>query len=109
MFQSVDTHPEFESLARQYLAKNPSIRHEWRAVRSIWWGGRTDLLCEPGSSREVYASLFNAHIAIGSGADCQDFEDFGRGLSSAALAREAFAHFVDLLKQNGIVAGNHEA
>src|SRR5438067_1704595 len=27
------------------LARNNSIKHEWRAVASHWWGGLLDLVC----------------------------------------------------------------
>jgi hypothetical protein len=102
MLQTLDTNPEFEALARAFLAKHSGIRHEWRQVRSAWSGGRTDLLCEPGGSREVFASLTGGHVTVGTSEARTDFEDFGRGLSNQQLAEEAFAQFVVLLQEKGI-------
>jgi hypothetical protein len=104
MLRTIDTHPDFETIAKAFLAEHANIRHEWRPVHSAWSGGRTDLVCEPGSANEVWASLMSGQIAVGAnGVDHTDFEDFGRGLTDRALAAEAFAHFVTLLKRKGIV------
>jgi hypothetical protein len=99
----METHEAFESLARAFLAGKPTIRHEWRQVLSIVWGDRTDLICEPGAKHEVWVTLRNTAIAIGTSDDHVDFEDFGRGLSDEELAREAFAYFTGLLIKRGII------
>ena len=99
MFQALDTNPEFEALARTFLAANPGIRHEWKQVRSVASGGRTDLICRTECGAEVFASLTKSQITVGSGASAEDFESFGRGLSDAAVAEEAFERFVEYLKR----------
>lgn len=91
----------FESLAREMLARNPAIRHEWWPVRDRWWGDRLDLVCNPDAPYEVWASIREGQIAVGAGEDHDDFEDFRRGLSESALAYEAFGCFVALLRENG--------
>jgi hypothetical protein len=96
------TYREFESLARLFLAEHPEIRHEWRPTASIVEGSRTDLICAPGEPREVYASLRESQITIGTRDDDKDFESFGRPLSAAQVAKEAFDHFVNLLRKTGI-------
>jgi len=98
MLQRLDTNREFEALARPYLSKHPSIRHEWREVPSAMWGGRTDLICYTEGGAEVFASLTSSQITVGAGDDASDFEDFGRGLSEASVAKEAFERFVALLE-----------
>ena len=47
---------------------------------------------------EVFASLTATQITVGNGAEVNDFENFGRGLSEAAVAKEAFEKFVQLLQ-----------
>jgi hypothetical protein len=101
MLQTIDTNREFEALARSYLSQHPGIRHEWRESRSAAWGGRTDLICYTAKGAEVFASLTSAQITVGSGAESTDFEDFGRGMSEAAIASEAFGHFKQLLNREG--------
>ena len=91
----------FESLAREMLGRNPAIGHEWRAVKSRWWGDRLDLVCNPGTSYEVWATIREGKIAVGDRDDYDDFEDFGRGLSESALAHEAYECFVRLLREHG--------
>ena len=83
------------------LARYPSIRHEWRPVRSRWAGDRLDLVCNPGSSDEVWASIRDGTIAVGAGEDHEDFEGFGRDLSEAAVAHQAFTHLLTLLREHG--------
>jgi len=100
MLRTLDTNREFEAIARAFLSKHPEIRHEWRQIRDAW-GGRTDLVCYPGEPREVFASLTETQITVGSGGDETDFEDFGRGLSPAQLAAEAFARLEHLLAKIG--------
>jgi hypothetical protein len=92
---------EFEKLARPFLATH-SVPHEWRDVKSAWWGNRTDLVCGIGQPDEVYASLMEHQIAVGtSRGSHDDFEDFGRHLTDAEIAREAFTQFVSLLQVHG--------
>ena len=92
----------FESLAVAFLAQHPTIRHEWREAASRWWGGRRDLICAPGQRNEVFASLLGNQIALGiTSGDHEDFEDFGRGLSSEEVARQAFDRFVEVLAEAG--------
>jgi len=98
----IDTHVEFEAVGRKFLAEHPEIRHEWRQI-SEFADSRTDLVCEPGSDHEVFATLRSWQIVIGTKNEDTDFEDFGRGLSDKAIALEAFEHFVALLKRNGLV------
>jgi len=95
----------FESRARAFLASHPQIRHEWRDVTSRWWGSRRDLICAPGDSNEIFASLTRDQLTVGATrGDHEDFEDFGRGLSDDALADQAFGHFVDLIVRAGYLA-----
>ena len=101
MMMKTETYPEFEAIARRFLAEHHEIHHEWRKVKSIF-DSRTDLICEPGSNREIFATLRSWQIAIGTNGEHEDFEDFGRGLSDKELAQEAFTYFVELLKRNGI-------
>jgi hypothetical protein len=105
MLQTVDTNREFESLARSYLSQHPGIVHEWRPVKSALSGGRTDLICRAENGAEVFASLTSDQITVGSGTESNDFEHFGRGLSDAAVAKEAFERFEQLLQR----AGEHDA
>ena len=103
MLQTLDTHREFEELASEFLAAHPEISHDWRQIRGAW-GGRTDLVCEPGSPREVFASLTDYQITVGADSGSTDFEDFGRGLSQREIAQEALSHFVSLLRERGLLA-----
>ena len=96
MLRTLDTNQEFEALARDFLSQHPEMRHEWRQVRDAW-GGRTDLICYRGEPHEVFASLTETQITVGSATEETDFEDFGRGLTAAELAAEAFARFKNLL------------
>jgi hypothetical protein len=96
----------FANLASAFLAEHPEIRHEWREVRSHIWGDRVDLICGVGSPSEIYASLLDWQIAVGvSNGDHDDFEGFGRGVSEAAVAAEAFEQFVTLLRRHGHLVG----
>ena len=101
MLRTLETNREFEALARAFLSTRPEIPHEWRQIRDAWLGGRTDLVCYPGEPREVFASLTETQITVGANEEESDFEDFGRGLSSAQLAAEAFARFQHLLSEVG--------
>jgi hypothetical protein len=92
----------FEALVRELLARHPAIRHEWRPVKSRWWGDRLDLVCNPETPSEVFASMqHNGQIAVGDQSGHEDFENFGRGLSEREIAQEAFAYFRRLLSENG--------
>ena len=100
------THEEFEKLAREYLAKHPTINHVWRPVQDKWSGDRTDLVCDEGKPSEVFASLRETAIAVGDCQDHTDFEDFGHGLTSRELASEAMAHFIQLLGKHGVLSSS---
>ncbi len=102
--KTVDTHNEFEVMAREFLAEQPTIRHEWEKISGIR-DSRTDLICEPGTNKEVFATLRNWQIAIGTKTEHTDFEDFGRDLTEKEVAVEAFARFVTILKMNGVLSG----
>jgi hypothetical protein len=91
----------FESLAKAFFLDHPEIAHEWRAVKGRVSGDRLDLVCAPGSSNEVYASLLGGQIAVGDRTDHNDFADFGHGLSDEAIAQDAFNDLVELLRSNG--------
>ena len=93
----------FEELLRAFLAMHPSVNCEWRDVNE-WLSSRTDVVCGVGLETEVFAS-FNrgGQITVGVTSDPEhkDFEDFGRGLTDQEIAREAFNHFVALLREHG--------
>ena len=91
----------FESLARDMLARNPAIKHEWRPIDSHWSGGRLDLICNPTTANEVWATTRDGQIAVGDRESHQDFEQSGRRLSESALAEEAFKYLVSLLYAHG--------
>jgi len=93
----------FERLARAFLSEHPEVRHEWREVKSRFWGNRIDLVCGTGSPTEVFASLQGGgQIALGlTTGEHEDFEDFGRGLSDEQVAQAAFDRFVELLAEHG--------
>ena len=92
----------FERLAKAFLAEHPQVRHEWRHIKTPLAGDRIDLICGVGSREEVFASLLGHQIALGvTAGEHEDFEDFGRGLSDAEVAGEAFERFVEVLGQNG--------
>ena len=99
MLKTLDTHPEFEALARAFLASHPDVPHEWREIRGVD-GGRTDLICYPGQAGEVFASLSSAQITVGDRGGDKDFENFGRSFSDAQLAQEAFEQFLKLLARH---------
>ena len=108
MFETLSKNTEFESLARQFLAAHPEVRHEWRQIRGLFgWGvARTDLLCAPGEDREVFASLNGGQITVGTKSEDTDFESWGRRISQAQVEREAFTFFVQLLERKGIVGSS---
>jgi hypothetical protein len=92
--------PTFERLVREFLSAHPDLRHEWRQVPSWLAGDRLDLIFTPPAPDvpEVWATVREWTIAVGAGPDYhQDFEDFGRGYSDEAIAREAYDHLLALL------------
>jgi len=92
----------FESLAKAFLCRHPEVRHEWREIKSWFWGDRIDLVCGAGASNEVFATLHGYQIAVGLTKGHHDeFEDFGRRLSDEAIAAEAFGRLVELLAEHG--------
>ncbi len=93
----------FQSLAERLLAKNPDIHHEWRLIPSAFWGDRIDLVCDPESDHEVFATLRPDEAVVGDKVDREKFQDFDGSSSGSALAKEAFEHFVDLLRNHGFI------
>jgi hypothetical protein len=93
----------FRELAQELMAANPAIAHEWCDVPSAVAGDRTDLICGGKTPREVWVSLRDDSIAVGAGSRHTDFESFGRKISVDQIAKEAFAEFVKLLRDNGHV------
>jgi len=91
---------EFQRLTKAFLAAHPEVRHEWRDVHH-WHGNRIDLVCGVGLPTEVFASIGGQLVVGLTKGEHRDFEDFGRDISDEELAREAFAHLVDLLRQHG--------
>jgi hypothetical protein len=65
----------FEELARAMLARCPTIPHEWRPIPSRWFGDRLDLVCNPNTADEVWASIRPSTITVGTGDDHDDFAD----------------------------------
>jgi hypothetical protein len=106
--QTLDTNAEFESLVRPFLALHPEIPYEWQQIRNIWSGGRTVLLVNPngGNHERVSVNLLGGQIGVLTDSDDVDFEDFGRGLSTLQLAQEAFAFFLQQLRNRGIVGND---
>lgn len=95
----------FEHRARAFFAAHPEIRHQWRESASRLVGTRLDVICAPGASNEVFASLSVGQLTVGpTRGEHTDFEDFGRGLSDDAIAEEAFRHFLDVLTHAGHLA-----
>ena len=72
-----------ESLARDMLARNNSIKHEWRPVASHWWGDHLDLVCNPETANEVWATIRDGQIAVG---DRESHHDFGCRASRSLAA-----------------------
>ena len=92
--------PTFERLARNLLASQPRIPHEWRPLQD-GAGARTDLVCYPGSPDEVWATVRADSVAIGTGEGHEDFEDFGRRRTAAQIASDAVHRLVALLDRRG--------
>jgi hypothetical protein len=93
----------FRELAQELMAANPAIAFEWRDVPSAVAGDRTDLICSGKAPREVWVTLRDDSIAVGTGNRHTDFESFGRKISVDQIAKEAFAEFVKLLRDNGLL------
>jgi hypothetical protein len=70
-------------------------------VRSRLTGDRRDLVCDPGTSRQVFVTVRAGEAVVGTTDFHDDYQDFGTGQSDADIAREAFARFVELLRENG--------
>lgn len=102
----IETHEEFETIAREFLTQHPEIKHEWKKI-SEFLDSRTDLVCESRPNEGVFATLRSWQIVIGTENEDTDFEDFGRGLSDREVALEAFALFVDLLRRKGLLVQGH--
>ena len=100
------THPEFEQLATSYLSVHPDIAHEWHRIEDRWSGDRTDLVCAPGTDNEVYATLREGAIAVGSNEIHTDFENFGRGITQTEIAEAALQHLIGLLAKHGLIEAN---
>jgi len=100
MITTVSTHRSFAKMAREYFAQHTGVPHTWREVHDAS-GGRTDLVCWPDTSDEVFASLTDYQITVGSRDSAEDFEKFGRSLSDEELAREAWARFISLVAERG--------
>lgn len=95
----------FVDLACAYFATHRDITHEWRLIPSRAWGDRIDLVCAVGTPAEVFATLRPHQIVVGrTHGHHEDFENFGRGLSDAEIAREAFECFVEELEDRDNVA-----
>ena len=84
----METHREFERLASGFLERHPELKYEWREIKDVA-GGRTDLIISPGQESEVFASLRDGQIVIGTRTQTRDFETFGRKISQEELAAEA--------------------
>jgi len=97
----METHREFEMLVRDYLQRHPGIEHEWHRIDDRSSGGRTELICAPGSDEEVIATLRRDMIVVDHQDGHIDFKDPGRELSPLRLATQALAHLVKLLQEQG--------
>lgn len=97
----MDTHREFEMLARDYLRRNPGIQHEWHRIDDQSSDGRTDLICAPDSENEVVATLRRDLIVIRHKDERIDFEDSARELPPLRLATKALARLIRLLDERG--------
>ena len=93
---------EFEELARAFLARHPMLRHEWQSRKSSGSGNRLDLVFPgTGIAAKVWATAYDYQIAVGSGEEHTDFEDWGRGLTDREVAQEAFDAVASLLGEKG--------
>ncbi len=96
MLQTTSTHKQFEILALAFLAGRPDIPHTWRKIKDIA-GGRTDLIFWPGTPTEIFASLTDYQITVGTREKDEDFEIFGRNINDDGLAREALSALKSLI------------
>ena len=96
MFQTTSTHKKFEILGREFLSRHPGVPHSWQEVRDVA-GGRTDLICWPDTEAEVFASLTDYQITVGTRGSDVDFETFGRDMTDEDLAREAMGALESLV------------
>ena len=92
---------EFEQLVTAFLDANPGLACQWRTVGSRLAGARRDLVCDEGTSREVFVTIRPDEIVVGTRHCHDDYQDFSAGQSDAEIARDAFARFVKLLHENG--------
>ena len=98
VLQTTSTHKQFEILARDFLSRHPGVPHSWRDIRDVA-GGRTDLVCWPDTESEVFASLTDCQITVGTSEGAEDFESFGRDMTDEDLAREAMAALESLISK----------
>ncbi len=99
----------FERLAADFLAAHPALSHEWRTVKRLGAPERLDLICAIGTSNEVFATLNGYQITVGiTNSTHEDFEDFGRRMTDAVVAGEAFQRFVQILEECGHLQGRHD-
>jgi hypothetical protein len=92
----MQTQREFEHLAQGFLERHPELKFQWSTIENIA-GGRTDLLIRPGEASEVFASLTDAQITIGTRTQARDFEAFGRNITPEELAAEALEYLETLV------------
>lgn len=71
------------------------------------FGDRVDLVCAPGTSHEVWATLRPGTIAVGSGSKHVDFERFGRNISDEEIASQALGYFRELLANKRLIPTFH--
>lgn len=94
----------FAELLEGFLKENPALRCERTKVGSHLLSARRDYVFRRSSKGvcEVWATLYENQdqISVGSGGQHMDFEAFGRTISNAELAQEAFAYLVSALKEN---------
>ena len=98
MLLSSSTHKQFEILARDFLSRHQSVPHSWREVRDVA-GGRTDLVCWPDTESEVFASMTDYQITVGTRKNAEDFETFGRDMTDDDLARVALDALKSLINK----------
>jgi hypothetical protein len=92
---------EFEKLVTPFLEANPSVSCQWRTVQSWLAGDRRDLVCAEGTPREVFVTVRPGEAVVGTRDFHEDYQDFGTGQSDVEIAGQAFARFVELLRENG--------
>jgi hypothetical protein len=94
----------FAELLDGFLNENPALRCERKEIGSRLWGARYDYLFRRTSEGvcEVWATVHENQdqISVGIGGRHMDFEAFGRPISNADLAQEAFTYLVSALNEN---------